>query len=163
MRRKDREVTDIDDILSIIDECSIIRLGLADGDFPYIVPVNFAYTYKDKQICFYIHGAMAGKKYDMLKSNPYCSFEMDIPLKIDCIASRKDVTMRYKSIMGKCKVEFLDGDEKRNAVDNIIMNRYDETRDFEYNVDMLQITAVAKLTVMEITAKVNPINGAADI
>lgn len=44
MRRKDREVTDFDTIVGIIDECDILRLGLADGDYPYIVPVNFAYT-----------------------------------------------------------------------------------------------------------------------
>lgn len=44
MRRKDREITDFNEIRKIIDACEILRLGLADGDFPYIVPVNFAYT-----------------------------------------------------------------------------------------------------------------------
>ncbi|MCD8028618.1 MAG: pyridoxamine 5'-phosphate oxidase family protein [Erysipelotrichaceae bacterium] len=62
MRRKDREVTDFNTIIQIIYNCEIIRLGLTD-DYPYIVPVNFAYTVEDKQICFYIHGAMAGRKY----------------------------------------------------------------------------------------------------
>ncbi len=42
MRRKDREVTDFAEIVRIIDQCAIVRIGLADGDFPYIVPVNFA-------------------------------------------------------------------------------------------------------------------------
>ena len=83
MRRKDREVTDFNTIVGIIDECEIIRIGLSDGDFPYIVPVNFAYTVEGSEICFYIHGAMAGKKYDMLTKKPYCSFEMDIPLEIN--------------------------------------------------------------------------------
>ena len=32
MRRKDREVTDFNEIIKIIDECEIIRLGIADGD-----------------------------------------------------------------------------------------------------------------------------------
>lgn len=71
MRRKDREITDINEIIKIIDECEIIRLGLADGDFPYIVPLNFAYDVKDNQIAFYIHGAMAGRKYELLMKNPY--------------------------------------------------------------------------------------------
>ena len=44
MRRKDREVKEFDKIIKIIDKCEIIRLGLADGDYPYIVPVNFSYT-----------------------------------------------------------------------------------------------------------------------
>lgn len=163
MRRKDREVTDFDTIVSIIDECRIIRLGLADGDFPYIVPVNFAYTVDGDEINFYIHGAMAGKKYEMLTQNPYCSFEMDIPLEMDCIVEKKDVTMRYKSVMGKCKVEFLEDDEKQSAIDNVIMARYEETKSFDYNRETVKRTAVAKLTVMEITAKVNPVRGGADI
>ena len=163
MRRKDREVTDFDTIVSIIDECQIIRLGLADGDFPYIVPVNFAYTVDGDEINFYIHGAMAGKKYEMLTQNPYCSFEMDIPLEMDCIVEKKDVTMRYKSVMGKCKVEFLEDDEKQSAIDNVIMARYEETKSFDYNRETVKRTAVAKLTVIEITAKVNPVRGGADI
>lgn len=123
MRRKDREVTDQNEIIKMIDECDIIRLGLSDGDFPYIVPLNFAYTAYQNEICFYIHGAMAGRKYEMLMKNPYCSFEMDIPLEMDCMVQEKDVTMRYKSVMGKCKAELLDGEERQKAIDEIIMAR----------------------------------------
>lgn len=162
MRRKDREVTDFNTIINIIDECDILRLGLADGDFPYIVPVNFAYTVEGEQICFYIHGAMAGRKYELLNKNPLCSFEMDIPLGMDCIVELKDVTMRYKSVMGKCKVEFLEAEERQSAIDDIIMARYEATRDFVYNRSTVARTAVAKLTVTEITAKVNPVRGGAD-
>lgn len=85
MRRKDREVTDFETILGIIDECNIIRIGLADGDFPYIVPLNFAYTVSDQQIEFYVHGTMAGRKYELMNKNRKCSFEMDIPLEMDCM------------------------------------------------------------------------------
>lgn len=163
MRRKDREVTDFNKIIEIIDECEIIRIGISDGDFPYIVPVNFAYTVEGTQICFYIHGAMAGKKYEMLMKKPYCSFEMDIPLQMDCIVEKKDVTMRYKSVMGKCKVEFLEGEAKQSAIDDVIMARHEETRNFDYNREAVKRTAVAKLTVIEKSAKVNPIRGGADI
>lgn len=163
MRRKDREVTDQNEIIKIIDECDIIRLGLSDGDFPYIVPLNFAYTASENGICFYIHGAMAGRKYEMLMKNPYCSFEMDIPLEMDCMVQEKDVTMRYKSVMGKCKAEFLDGEERQKAIDEIIMARYNATKHFDYNRDVVKRTAVFKLTVMEISAKVNPIRGKADV
>ena len=163
MRRKDREVTNFDTIVSIIDECNIIRIGLADGDFPYIVPLNFAYTVEGEQICFYIHGAMAGRKYEMLNKTPLCSFEMDIPLEMDCIEELKDVTMRYKSVMGTASVEFLEGEEKQRAIDDIIMARYEATRNFDYNKSAVARTAVAKLKVIDITGKINPIRGGADI
>ena len=163
MRRKDREITDFNIMISIIDECDIIRIGLADGEFPYIVPVNFAYTVdENQQIKFYIHGAMAGRKYELMQKNQKCSFELDIPLEMDCIYEKKDVTMRYKSVMGTAEIRFLDGEEKQSAIDNIIMNRYDETRNFEYNKSVVRRTAVAELTVLSWTAKINPIKGGAD-
>ncbi len=162
MRRKDREVTDFDAMIGIIDECHIIRIGLEDGEFPYIVPLNFAYTVSGRQIDFYIHGAMAGRKYELMQRNKKCSFEMDIPLELDCIAEKKDVTMRYKCVMGTAQITFLDGAEKRRAMDDIIMNRYEETKKFDYNKKMLGVTMVAKLTVTDMTAKVNPVGGGAD-
>lgn len=163
MRRKDREVTDFNKIVDIIEQCDIIRLGLADGDFPYIVPLNFAYTVCGEEIVFYVHGAMAGRKYEMMNQSPYCSFEMDIPLQMDCLVEMKDVTMRYKSVMGKCKIKFIEGEEKQRVIDEIIMARYDETRNFEYNKAAVPRTAIAKLTVIEMTAKVNPLRGGADM
>ena len=163
MRRKDREITDFNIMISIIDECDIIRIGLADGEFPYIVPVNFAYTVdENQQIKFYIHGAMAGRKYKLMQKNQKCSFELDIPLEMDCIYEKKDVTMRYKSVMGTAEIRFLNGEEKQSAIDNIIMNRYDETRNFEYNKSVVRRTAIAELTVLSWTAKINPIKGGAD-
>ena len=162
MRRRDREVTDFEIILGIIDECNIIRIGLADGDFPYIVPLNFAYTVSEKQIEFYVHGAMAGRKFELMNKNKKCSFEMDIPLEMDCIVEKKDVTMRYKCVMGTADITFLEGEEKQNAIDNIIMNRYKETRNFDYNRKVVAVTAVAKLTVIGLTAKVNPVGGGTD-
>lgn len=159
MRRRDREVTDFETILGIIDECDIIRIGLADGDFPYIVPLNFAYTASEKQIEFYVHGAIAGRKYELMNKNRKCSFEMDIPLEMDCMVEKKDVTMRYKSVMGTADITFLEEEEKQNAIDNIIMNRYKETRNFDYNRKMVAVTAVAKLTVTNLTAKSNPVGG----
>lgn len=163
MRRKDREVTDFNEIIKIIDECDIVRIGLADGDYPYIVPVNFAYETVDCKLYLYIHGAMAGRKYEMLRKNPHCSFEMDIPIEMDCIVEKKDVTMRYKSVMGKAEVKLLEGDDRQRAIDDVIMARYEATRDFEYNKAVVSRTAVVRLEVTELTAKVNPVKGGADV
>lgn len=162
MRRKDREVTELSAMMSIIDQCDILRLGLADEDFPYIVPVNFAYEQQAGQLCFYIHGAMAGRKYELLQRNPRCSFEMDIPLQMDCLPDKKDITMRYRSVMGTAEAVFLQGEEKQRAVEEIILARYEATRGFDYNRAALPRTAVIRLVVRSITAKENPIKGGAD-
>lgn len=155
MRRKDREVLDFNKIIEIIDECSIIRLGLSDGLFPYIVPVNFSYEVVESKIYFYIHGALSGRKYELLSKNPYCSFEMDIPIRMDILKEHKDITMRYKSVMGKACVEFIDEMNKKEVMDNKILSRYESTKGFLYNLSSLKRCAIIKLEVLEITAKAN--------
>ncbi len=162
MRRRDREITDPAAILAIVDECEVLRLGLADGDYPYIVPVNFAYRMEGGVLCFYIHGAMAGRKYMLLSENPVCSFEMDVPLGIECIPEKGDATMRYRSVMGKASVTFLNGEDRERALDEVIMARSETTRDFPYNRAAIGRTMVARLAVTEITAKANNPGGGAD-
>lgn len=157
MRRKDREVTDFNEIVKIIDECEIVRLGLSDGDYPYIVPMNFGYQVVGQQIELFIHGAMSGKKYEMFQKNPYCSFEMDRPLQLDCMTEQGDVTMRYQCVMGKATAQFLEGEEKQKAIDHAIMARWKETKNFRYNKAAVAKTAVIKLLITEMTAKVNPV------
>lgn len=43
MRRTDRQVKDFSEICAILDKCQVMRLGLCDGQRPYVVPVNFGY------------------------------------------------------------------------------------------------------------------------
>ncbi|WP_347494349.1 hypothetical protein [Ruminococcus albus] len=38
MRRKDREVTDLSEIIEIMKNCDVCRLALNDDGFPYILP-----------------------------------------------------------------------------------------------------------------------------
>ncbi len=162
MRRKDREVTDINEIIGMIDNCDIMRIGLADGDCPYIVPVNFSYKYEDGKLALYIHGAMAGRKYELINKNGKCSFEMDTPLGMECLAEHKDVTERYLSVMGTADIELIPNEDKKSVIDNIIMARYEETRDFKYNESVVPHTMIAKLNVREITAKANKPQGGPD-
>jgi len=156
MRRKDREITDFNIILQVIDKCEVLRIGLADDDlFPYIVPVNFAYAVEGKEICFYIHGAMAGRKYELMQKNGVCSFEMDCDHELVVKEDEGEATMYYKSVMGRAKVELLEGEEKVKGLD-LIMARDAHTRTLDYNRAPLPRTAVAKLTVLEYSGKANP-------
>lgn len=105
---------------------------------------------------------MAGRKYELMEQNKKCSFEMDIPLKMELIPEKKDITMRYKSIMGTATIEFINDNQKQQVMEDIILNRHDSTRNFDYNKNALPRTMLAKLTVNSITAKINPISGNAD-
>lgn len=54
MRRKDREITDIDKIETIIASARYMHLGMFDGEFPYIVPLHYGYQMEKGKLTFYV-------------------------------------------------------------------------------------------------------------
>ena len=62
MRRNDREVTDINEIMEIIADCDVCRLALNDDEYPYIIPLNFGAELVDGKVTLYFHSALKGKK-----------------------------------------------------------------------------------------------------
>lgn len=53
MRRKDREVTDLSEIIEIMKNCDVCRLALNDDGFPYILPLNFGMAVNGDLWCSY--------------------------------------------------------------------------------------------------------------
>lgn len=47
MRKKDREIKDILEIINVIDKCDICRIGIFDEKYHYIIPLNFGYNYQN--------------------------------------------------------------------------------------------------------------------
>ena len=155
MRRKDREVTDFSAILGIIDECPIIHLGLADEPYPYVVTVNFAYKVEGQQVYFYIHGAKAGRKYELMQKNRKCAFFMEVNEGIKTMPEKKDCTTIYRSAAGNAEIDFLEGDDAFEAAE-IVMARYPETASTPYNLASVPHTCFARLKVVELNGKANP-------
>ena len=158
MRRKDREVTDFETVRTIIDQCEVIRLGLSDPTdplYPYIVPLNFGYTAESQdEIHFFVHGAKAGRKFQLMQSVGRCSFQMECDTVVELVPQSRDVTTRYKCLMGKAEITLLDGDNAIRALD-LIMSRREDTGSFNWNRTAASHTAVWDLKVTEWTAKVN--------
>ena len=74
MWRKEKEITEKSAIEAVILQSIVCRLGLSDGNIPYIVPLCFGY--QDRAI--YVHGSSEGKKTDIIQRNPNVCFEFDI-------------------------------------------------------------------------------------
>lgn len=55
MRRSDREIKDFDEIIEVINKCDVCRLAINDGDYPYIVPMNFGLNIEDGKVVLYFH------------------------------------------------------------------------------------------------------------
>ncbi len=149
MRRKDKEIIDIDSMESIIKRAKVCRIALSINDKPYIVPLNFGY--KDK--CLYFHSFPKGKKIDMIKQNNNVCFEMDLDVELKEGDNPCDYGMNYRSIIG-FGVALLINDvkEKRDAL-NIIMDHYGESELREFNERMMKRVIIIKIQIESMTGK----------
>lgn len=68
MRRKDKEIRDIDEINRILDSTRYITLAMCRQNQPYLVTLSHGFDAEKN--CLYFHCASSGKKIDILKSNP---------------------------------------------------------------------------------------------
>lgn len=153
MRRKDREVTDFHEMIDIMKKCDSCIVAMNDGDFPYVVPMNFGLEVQEEQVFLYFHCATKGKKLDLLKQNHHVTFEMDCDHDLVLCEERMDCTMGYSSVIGHGTIDKVADEDKYDAL-KIIMRQY-HVEDFKFNTDMMKVTTVLRLTVTDITAKRN--------
>jgi nitroimidazol reductase NimA-like FMN-containing flavoprotein (pyridoxamine 5'-phosphate oxidase superfamily) len=155
MRRRDREVSDFDQIVQIVEKCPIIHLGMIDGAKPYIVPLNFGYQTQDEKIVFYMHSAAEGRKITLLKNNPQVCFEMEdlIGLYKEALACKWST--EYESVMGEGRISFIEQPEAKIAAFTNIVRRNGFTGEINFNPAFLAATQVYRLDVECISAKRN--------
>lgn len=156
MRKREREITDLQEIRGVLDNCKILHLGLSDDGQPYVVPLNFGYVLEDGALVFYLHGATEGYKYDVIRKNPRVSFAMEcdtLPFegKVAC-----QYGMSYRSVMGMGKAEIVtDTDEKQFGMSVLMKSQTGE--DFTFNEKLVSIVNVIKITVDSYSAKKRPL------
>ena len=100
MRRKDREVTNRADLEQILQSCQVCRLGLVDGDQPYIVPLNYAYDWQGENPAIYVHCATVGYKLDLLAKNNRVCVEVDTDHQLIAAEAAADYSYAYSSFIG---------------------------------------------------------------
>jgi len=152
LRRQDREITDPDQIMQIIQKCDVCSIAFFDEEFPYVVPLNFGVLFDEKQFTFYFHGARAGKKLVLLERNGKVAFEMNCSHKLMLGATACSCTMEYESVCGNGLIELLPEQEKHHAL-SVLMKQYSLETQFEFDETAVSAVAVLKLTVNHITAK----------
>lgn len=155
MTRREREVTDINEIIKILDKSKVLHLGLVDGDEPYVVPMNYGYVMQDGKLTIYLHGAKRGRKIDVMRANPKVFFELDCdiqPFEGD-IACRYGIT--YASVMGKGIAEIVEDVEEKKKALSVLM-KTQTGKDFEFEDKMVAFVSVIRIDVAEFTAKHRP-------
>lgn len=155
MTRREREVTDINEIIKILDEAKVLHLGLVDGDEPYVVPMNYGYTMEDGKLTIYLHGARRGRKLDLMRANPKVFFEMEsdiVPFEGE-IACKYGIT--YSSVMGRGVAEILEDVEEKKAGLSALM-KTQTGKDFVFEDKMADVVSVIRINVSDFTAKHRP-------
>ena len=152
MRRHDREITDKNEILEIMDRCDVCRLAFNDGDYPYILPLNFGIEEKAGHIILYFHSALEGYKTELIKRDNRVSFEMDCRHELKYDDEKGYCTMAYESVIGRGRIEVLPEEEKAKALRKI-MEHYHHSEDTYFNPAAIPRTLVYMLMIEEMTAK----------
>ena len=156
MTKRERQITDENQIKAILDTAGVLHLGLSVNDEPYVVPMNYGYTMENGKLVLYLHSALRGKKLDMLRANPRVFFEMDcdrVPFegKLPC-----QYGLAYSSVMGRGTARIVEDVEEKKQAMTILMKTQTQ-KDFTFEDRLVSIVAVIRTDVAEYTAKHRPL------
>lgn len=118
MRRKEKEITDLELISEIIRDSDVCRLGLAKDNAPYIVPLSFGYD----GTAIYFHTARTGKKIDYMEASKAVCFEFErgvqpLPHPTDPC----EWTFSFQTVIGYGTIHELKAlDEKAYGLDQVV-------------------------------------------
>jgi len=156
MTKRERQITDPERIIHILDTAKVLHLGLAVDNEPYVVPMNYGYTMEDGKLVIYLHSATRGRKLDMIRANPRVFFEIDcdrMPFEgqIPC-----QYGLVYSSIMGRGTAQIVEDVEEKKQAMTILM-KTQTGKDFSFEDRLVSIVAVIRIDVTEYTAKHRPL------
>ena len=156
LTKRERQVTDPQQIRHILDTGKVLHLGLAVDNEPYVVPMNYGYCLEDGKLVLYLHSAVRGKKLDMMRANPRVFFEIDcdrMPFegRIPC-----QYGLVYSSIMGRGTARIVEDVEEKKKAMTILM-KTQTGKDFAFEDRLVSIVAVIRIDVAEYTAKHRPL------
>ena len=148
MRRKDKEISERNEIEKIITQSQVCRLAMTDGDRPYVVPLCFGY----EDNALYFHSAIKGKKLNILRRNPNVCFEFDIDCNVRAADKACDWGMQYRSVIGYGKASIVESDRSRHKALDIIMRQYGGKAE-SYPDGKVKHTLIIKVDIDMMTGK----------
>jgi len=156
MTKRELQITDENQIRAILDTAKVLHLGLCVGNEPYVVPMNYGYTMEEGRLTFYLHGALRGKKLDMIRANNRVFVELDcnrVPFEGD---KPCQYGLGYFSVMGRGTATVVDDVEEKMKALTVLM-KTQTGKDFTFNEQLVSIVSVIRIDVAEFTAKHRPI------
>lgn len=150
MRRKDREIRDMEEIMKVIKQESICCVAFHDEPCPYLIPLNYGARMEDGMPVLYFHGAKEGTKLDLIRKNPRVSYTIygDYDLRL-----YKDEPCRssagFVSVCGSGHAELVGEEELRKGL-SILMNHMGGETCGDFREDSFPEAACASVQVWKI-------------
>lgn len=152
MRRKDREVTEMEEIKTILDACKTCHVAMVDEGMPYVIPLSYGYEIEDSALTLYFHSAKEGRKIDILRKNNKVCFEMcqeGEPLHAETPCNSG---YYFSSVIGNGEVVFIEEtEEKCRALSKMFYQQ--SGKDMVFNEKQAQSVCVYKIVSKEFTGK----------
>ena len=156
MRRHDKEITDINEKIGIIEKCKVCRIGLSENNMPYVIPLNYGYHFENDALTLFFHCAPEGKKMDIIGNNNDACFEIDCDTKLIEAEAACNYGYAFKSIIGFGKIIILKNtDEKIDGLNKIMHHQTGKKTVFDFPHDQLHKVCVFKMVIEQFTGKQN--------
>lgn len=151
MRRSDREVTDIKEIVQMLLRCTALSLAFG-GETPYVVPLSFGVAQQGEHLALYMHCAPEGEKLARMAADPHVAFAAyrSGPLTEAPVAC--GYSTDYESVCGSGVLRLVQEEEKQAGL-QAIMAHYAPGRHFEFAPRELCGVTVLRLDVQAVTGK----------
>jgi hypothetical protein len=156
LRRADKEIVDHEELHRILDEAMVMRLGMLDGERPYVVPLNFAREGDD----LWFHAAKAGHKLDCLRAAPAVCVEVDRFLTLHTgLSACDDWSSTYESVIGFGTAEIMEDPAGKLRGLRALMRKYSGREDWEFPNASVRGTTVVRIRLDSLTGKRSPERG----
>jgi nitroimidazol reductase NimA-like FMN-containing flavoprotein (pyridoxamine 5'-phosphate oxidase superfamily) len=148
VRRREKEITDRDEMETVIKAANVCRMAMCDGRFPYVVPLCFGYAADT----FYFHCAAEGRKLEILEQNPDVCLELEAGVAVKAGAKACDWGMTFRSVIAFGKAERVEAPEAKRGALDLIMARY-APGVFDYPEAALAKIVIIQVSVHRMTGK----------
>lgn len=97
MEPRKREVKDRSEVQGILVRCSTVRIGMFDGQRPYVVPVSFGIGVRDGPPVIYFHCDKRGLKADVCLGLPITNV---FKVEVESITGKRTLPELWKQAGG---------------------------------------------------------------
>jgi len=148
MRRREKEITDRQEIDDVLNRAQICHLGLVDGQEPYVVPLSFGYDGR----CLYFHSAVEGRKLDLIRRNNLVCFQVETDVALVPGESACEWGAKYRCVIGLGRAKVIE--DKAGKIEGLkaIMAHYGSDQQ-EFPDKHLNRALVIQVEIESLTGK----------